>query len=91
MKHDDLTSDRYRSHSAVVTLELRIAGKCVPLAQVAHNFAIPVEPIDLPAGEAEVVMTVDSVITRMPVFLRSGGQARSRRIELSGHESRTSN
>ena len=35
------------SHSAVVTLVLRAAGKCVPLAQLAHNFAILVDSVDL--------------------------------------------
>ncbi len=71
------------SHSALVTLELRAAGLCVPLAQVAHNFAIPVESVDLPPCEAEILMTVDGELTRMPVSLHEGGQAGRRRIALS--------
>lgn len=71
------------SHSALVTLELRAAGLCIPLAQVAHNFAIPVESVDLPPCEAEILMTVDGELTRMPVLLHEGGQAGRRRIALS--------
>ena len=71
------------SHSALVTLELRAAGLCIPLAQVAHNFAIPVESVDLPPCEAEIVMTVDGEPTRMRVSLHEGGQVGRRRIPLS--------
>ena len=71
------------SHSALVTLELHAAGKCIPLAQIAHDFAIPVEPIDLPPCEAEILMTIDGRPTRMPVSLHEGGQASKRRIALS--------
>ena len=71
------------SNSALVTLELRAAGLCVPLAQAAHDFAIPVESVDLPPCEAEIVMTVDGKSTRLPVYLHEGGQAGRRRIALS--------
>ena len=71
------------SHSALVTLELRAAGQCIPLAQMAHDFVIPVEPVDLPPCEAEIVMTVDGEPTRMRVSLREGGKAGQRRIALS--------
>ena len=71
------------SHSALVTLELRAAGRCIPLAQIAHDFAIPVEPVDLPPCEAEILMTIDGRPTRIPVSLREGGKAGQRRIALS--------
>ena len=71
------------SHSAVVTMELRAGDLRVPLAQLAHNFAIPVEPVDLPPCEAEVLMTVDGETTRIPVFLREGIHSDRRRIKLS--------
>ena len=71
------------SHSAVVTLELRAAGKCVPLAQLAHDFAIPVQSVDLPPCEAEILMTVDGNPTLMRVSLHEGSQVDRRRIALS--------
>ena len=71
------------SHSAHVTLELRAAGQSVPLAQVAHDFAIPILSVDLPPCEGEILMTVDGEMTRMPVALREGGKADRRRIVLS--------
>ena len=71
------------SHSAIVTLELRAAGLCIPLAQVAHDFAIPVESIDLPPCDGEVLMTIDGELRRMPVRLHEGGQAGRRRIAIS--------
>lgn len=71
------------SHSALVTLELRAAGQCIPLAQIAHDFAIPVEPVDLPPCEAEILMTIDGRPTRIPVSLHEGGQVGRRRIPLS--------
>ena len=71
------------SHSAFVTLELRAAGLCVPLAQVGHDFAIPLESVDLPPCEGEILMTVDGELTRTSVTLHEGGQIRRRRIPLS--------
>lgn len=71
------------SHSSLVTLELRAAGRRIPLAQVAHDYAIPVDSVDLPRCEAEIVMTVDGETTRMPVLLPEGGRIGLRRIALS--------
>ena len=71
------------SHSSLVTLELFAAGRRIPLAQVAHDYAIPVESVDLPPCEAEIVMTVDGETTRMPVLLPNGGWIGLRRIALS--------
>lgn len=71
------------SHSSLVTLELFAAGLRIPLSQIAHDFAIPVEAVDLPACEGEILMIVDGERTVMPVALREGGQASQRRIKLS--------
>ncbi len=70
------------SHSAAVMMELRAGEKRVPLAQLAPDFAIPAEPVDLPPCEAEILLTVDGQTTRMPVFLRDGAQTDRRRIDL---------
>jgi formyltetrahydrofolate synthetase len=56
-------------------MELQAGDIRVPLAQLAHNFAIPIQPIELPAGAAVIVMTIDGEITRMPVFLQEVTQA----------------
>ena len=74
------------SHSSVVTLELRAGSLRVPLAQVAHNFAIPREAIELPPCDAEILMTIDGNLTRMPVRLRNGSSTSQRRIDLSHTE-----
>ena len=71
------------SHSALVTLELRAVGQCISLAQMAHDFVIPVEPVDLPPCEAEILMTIDGTPTLMSVSLHEGSQTGRRRIALS--------
>ena len=76
------------SHSALVTLDLHAVGRCIPLSQVAHDFAIPVEPVELPPCDAEILMTVDGELTRMPVSLREGGHVDRRRIPLSNAEAK---
>ena len=55
------------SHSSIVTLELCAGRHRVNLAQIAHDFAITAEPCELPAGDAEILMTVDGDPTLMPV------------------------
>ena len=67
-------------------MEPRAGDLRVPLAQLTQNFAIPVEAIDLPPCKAGIVITVAGPTTRMPVFLREGGQANQRRIVLSKSE-----
>lgn len=76
------------SHSALVAMELRAGDVCVPVAQLAHDFAILAEPVDLPPGEAEILLTVDGQTTRLPVFLpngaRSGCRLELKRVAASG-------
>ena len=71
------------SHSALVTLELRAVGQCISLTQMAHDFVIPVEPVDLPPCEAEILMTIDGTPTLMRVSLHEDSQTGRRRIALS--------
>jgi hypothetical protein len=71
------------SHSARVTLELRAAGQRIPLAQMAHDFVIPVESVELPPCEAEILMTIDGKPTQMRVSLHEGSKIGRRRIALS--------
>ncbi|MDB5386473.1 MAG: hypothetical protein JWM11_2119 [Planctomycetaceae bacterium] len=72
-----------KSHSAIVTMELYAGNVRVPLAQLGPDFAIPVEAVELQPCEAEIVMTIDGVMTRMRVFLQDGMTADRRRVPLS--------
>jgi len=71
-------------HSAIVTMELRTNGECIRLAQLGPDFAIPVDAVDLPPGDGEVVMSVDGEVTRMPVSLSEGSSRSRLRIPLAG-------
>ena len=71
------------SHSAFVTLELIWGDRRIPLAQAAHDFAILVDSTELPPGEAEIEMTVDGSIVRMPVFLPNGCDLGRKRFSIS--------
>lgn len=73
---------RPASHSARVTLEFRSGSTRVPLAQLALDFAIAAEPIELPPCSGEILMTVDGAETRMPVRLPDGIGTAQRRFVL---------
>jgi hypothetical protein len=69
-----------------VTLDLIFQGQRIPLAQVAHNFAILQEPMDLPSGEGEIVMSIDGSVTRIPISLPVGCQAPTKRFPIGSIE-----
>ena len=60
------------SHSSVVTLELLVGDRQIPLVQMSRDFLISRDAIELPASDAEILMHVDGKPTRMPVFLPEG-------------------
>ena len=76
-----------RKPSEVVTLELLIGGRRIPLAQVAHNFAIAAEPVEFAPCDAEIIMTIDGQIDRMPVHLPNGCIADNRRFSIGQNTS----
>ncbi|MDA1054089.1 MAG: hypothetical protein O3C40_26880 [Planctomycetota bacterium] len=64
------------SHSAIVRLVLRVNGQKIPLAQLGADFAIPVTPVSPPSGDAEIVISVDGEITRLPVVVEKSEAGR---------------
>jgi hypothetical protein len=65
------------SFSAKVRIELRIAGRCLPVAQAGGGRLIFDEPIALPAGVGELVVYVDESPQRWRVALgKSQGRTR---------------
>ena len=69
-------------HSALVTLELRLGERRIPLTQLAHNFAIATEPVEFPPGEGEIVMSIDGAFEHIPVFLPEGCSRSDRRFSI---------
>jgi hypothetical protein len=65
------------TYSAEIRLELRVAGRTLRLAQIAPEFVILKEVVDLPPSEAEIVMYVDGNERRWAVFLLDGLSATS--------------
>lgn len=58
--------------SSTVHLWLEAGDLRVPLAQVASDFVIAAEPIDLPAGPAVVAVSIDGRVHRRTVSLPHG-------------------
>jgi len=71
------------SHSSIVTLELLVGDRQIPLVQMSRDFLISRDPIELPAGDAEILMHVDGKPTRMPVFLPEGCSLDNRRFPIA--------
>ncbi|HMD54933.1 MAG TPA: hypothetical protein VKJ65_10325 [Phycisphaerae bacterium] len=58
------------SFSAIVRIELHIAGKCLPVAQAGGGQLIFDKPVSLPKGDGELVMYIDESPQRWRVFLQ---------------------
>lgn len=58
--------------SAEVRLELRVEGQTHELAGVGSKFCIPRQQLDLPACNADILMTVDGDLFSWPVRLPHG-------------------
>lgn len=74
------------SHSAQVSLELVTESCRIPLAQLARDFAIPRKPVTIAPCRGEILMTVDGLETRMPVFLPDGIEESLMRFRISSLE-----
>jgi len=63
-------------YSAKVTIRLRVNGCMIPVGQVGEDRLIFDEPIALPEGDAEVIVTVDGRESRYPVLIHDRAIAR---------------
>jgi len=70
-------------HSSKVELFLLTGNQTHSLAQIGPDFIILREPIDLPPGDAEVVMRINGKETRWPVTLLHGAVPFDRRVETA--------
>ena len=59
-------------YSATVRLELRIADRRIPLAQVGPDWVIPRRPHSLPPTEAQLVVAIDDHVETTEVILDDG-------------------
>ncbi|MDB5345977.1 MAG: hypothetical protein JWP89_4354 [Schlesneria sp.] len=64
-----LPANRY---SADVALSLHIGDRTIRLSQVAPNFVVLAESIELPQCDAEIHVSVDGNVHRRNVFLIDG-------------------
>ena len=69
-------------HSAQVKMRLLVNELTVPVAQLGPDFLLLDAPVDLPAGDASVVMQVDQQERRWDVRLPDGSSASSRRVAI---------
>ena len=73
-------------HSAQVKMQLLVNGLTVPVVQLGPDFLLVDAPLDLPAGDASVVMQVDQGERHWKVRLPDGSSAASRRVAIAARE-----
>lgn len=73
-------------HSAQVKMRLLVNELTVPVVQLGPDFLLVDAPLDLPAGDASVVMQVDQQERRWNVRLPDGSSAASRRVAIVARE-----
>ena len=61
-----------KGFSASVRIWLRYGDHLIPLSHCASTFVIAAQPVDLPAGEAQIVLEVDGTRFERPVTLPGG-------------------
>ncbi len=77
-----LPTNRY---SADVVLSLLVGDRTIGLSQVAPDFVVLAEPIELPPSPAEVHVNVDGHVHRRSVFLVNGIHPSDVRTRLETH------
>lgn len=63
-------------------MRLLVNELTVPVVQLGPDFLLLDAPVDLPAGDASVVMQVDEQERRWDVRLPDGSSASSRRVAI---------
>lgn len=70
-------------HSARVKMQLLVNHVTLSVAQLGPDFLLLDAPMDLPAGDASVLMQVDQQERRWNVRLPDGISAASRRVAIT--------
>jgi hypothetical protein len=77
-----ITKSSQGGHSARVNMRLLVGERSVPVVQLGPDFLLVGEPVDLPPGEASMVMQVDGSESRWRVFLPDGISAATNRVAI---------
>lgn len=64
-------------------MRLLVAGVTVPVVQLGPDFLLVAAPLDLPAGDASVILQVDAGERRWTVRLPEGSSVTSRRVTIA--------
>jgi len=73
---------REPGHSADVRIHLYLNGHVLPVAQLGPDFLVLRQPIDHPAADAEIALSIDGHDDRWRVCLESGIQSAQRRTSI---------
>lgn len=63
-------------------MRLLVGERSLPVVQLGPDFLLVGEPVDLPPGEASMVMQVDASERRWKVFLPNGISATTNRVVI---------
>lgn len=77
-----ITKSSQGGHSARVNMRLLVGERSLPVVQLGPDFLLVGEPVDLPPGEASMVMQVDASERRWKVFLPNGISATTNRVVI---------
>lgn len=77
-----ITKSSQGGHSARVNMRLLVGELVVPVVQLGPDFLLVGEPLDLPPGEASMVLQVDESESRCKVFLPNGISAATNRVAI---------
>ena len=69
-------------HSAIVKIKLLVDGMTIAVDQLGREFLFASTPIDLPPGDASIVMQVDASERRWNIRLPAGLSSTSRRVPI---------
>jgi hypothetical protein len=70
-------------HSADVRIHLHVNGCVLPVSQLGPRFVVLRDPIDHPACDAEIALSIDGHESRWAVHLPEGVQVGRRKIAVS--------
>ena len=62
-------------------------GRRIPLSHTSADFVIAWEAVDLPAGEAEILFTIDGTEYRREIHLDQGMSTSNRQAPVSARDS----
>jgi len=77
-----IASSRLGGHSAQVTMRLPVNGSSLRIAKMGPDFLLLDDPVNLPPGNASILLQVDQSKRRWDVHLPDGISAASKRVAI---------